>query len=79
MPKQKFKPGDRVAYLSWNVVLSGERGTVLRVQKTPNKSSGFRREVFQLRVILDTAEIVEDELIAFIHEKDYEKDTYIPF
>jgi len=79
MSKQKFKPGDRVAYLSWNVVLSGERGTVLRVQKTPKKNSGFRREVFQLRVILDTAEIVEDESTAFIHEKDYDNKSYIPF
>ena len=79
MHTYKFKVGDRVVYVAFGAPNEGIGGTVVAVQKLPNASGTFGGPDFYLRVILDTAEAIEDEDSSFLPENDYLTQSYIPF
>ena len=77
----KFSLGDRVAYIGWSDSLQkdGVGGTVIAIQRMPNASGVFGAPDFYLRVILDTAEVIEDRASIFVPEADFLSGSYIPF
>ena len=74
----KFKEGDRVVYMPWGGPQSNVAGTVITVceEKSSFPTAG---PIFLLEVILDTAELIEDEASCWISEQDYITQAYIPF
>ena len=76
-PSCKFKPGDRVVYISWDHPSEGVGGTVIEVSISPHHSGVWSGPNFFLLVILDSAEEVLDEAALFWHEAQY--DPQIPF
>ena len=74
---KKFKIGDRVVYTAWGAPFEGVGGTVIQVEVLPNPSGVTWGRHAYLRVILDTAEVIDDEAAVFQHEGDY--DPRIPF
>lgn len=77
----KFSLGDRVVYVGWidSLQKEGVGGTVIAIQRMPNASGVFGAPDFYLRVILDTAEVVEDRASIFVTESDFHSGSYIPF
>ena len=73
----RFAPGDRIVYTAWGAPYEGIGGTVIKVHKLPNASGVFGGPSYYLQVILDTAEVVQDEDSVFQFEGDY--DPEIPF
>ena len=71
--------GDRVVYVAFKAPFEGVGGTIVAVQKVPNASGIFGGPEFYLRVILDTAEVIHDESVAFLHEQAYINNEHIPF
>ena len=75
----KHQIGDRVIWISYKVPYEGVGGTVAAIQKLPNAGGIFGGPTFYVRVILDTAEIIEDEAGQFVTVNDYKNQSYIPF
>ena len=79
MSTSKFKVGDRVVYVAFRALNEGVGGTVVAVQRVEQGRRQFTGPDFYLRVILDTAEVIEDESSSFLPENDYLTQSYIPF
>ena len=78
----KFQPGDRVVNTSFSSPHEGIGGTVMQVQWIPNSThpSSTRRGLWQVVVILDTAELlVLRQIHMWEHEQAYRDGSYIPF
>ena len=71
--------GDRVVHIGWGASYEGVGGTVMSIQKMPNASGVFGAPDYYLRVVLDTAEVIEDRAANFVSESDYHSSSYIPF
>ena len=75
----KFKEGDRVVHIGWNDSYEGVGGTIVAIQRMPNASGVFGEPHYYLRVVLDTAEVIEDRASIFVPEDDFHSGSYIPF
>ena len=75
----KFSLGDRVVHILWGDSHEGVGGTVVAIQKLPNASGVFGGPHYYLRVVLDTAEVLEDRASNFVPESDFRDGSYIPF
>ena len=75
----KFSPGDRVVHILWGGSYEGAGGTVMAIQKLPNASGVFGAPDYYLRVVLDTAEVLEDRASNSVPERDFRDGSYIPF
>ena len=75
----KFSLGDRVVHILWSDSHKGVGGTVVAIQKLPNASGVFGGPHYYLRVVLDTAEVLEDRDSNFVSEADFHSGSYIPF
>lgn len=79
MNDSSFKEGDRVVHIGWGASYEGVGGTVVKIQRLPNASGVFGSPDYYLRVILDTAETIEDRAGNFVPEADFHSNSYIPF
>jgi len=77
--ESKFQKGDRVVHIGWGASYEGVGGTVMAIQRLPNASGVFGAPDYYLRVILDTAEVIEDRAAHFVPEDDFHSGSYIPF
>ena len=79
MSESRLQEGDRVVHIGWNDWYEGVGGTIVAMERLPDRSGVFGSPEWYLRVILDTAETIEDRAVNFVPESDFHSGDYIPF
>lgn len=79
MKNAKFHVGERVIWVSYKRPYDGIGGTIVKVESLPNAGGIYGAPTQYLRVVLDTAEIIDDEANNFVTDEAYKNNTWIPF